>query len=159
MMLTIDGSFKPSTTQQIQLPHQPQLHPIAYTVTSITIIAINSSHPTKLYIDASITPPFHGHSPYLLYMVQKLLQTTLAVSAHLDLWAYSYILTSNYRLQLRHHPYPSSRTVRYHIYTPVTYTDSVPSYQSNARPVTRGHQSGPVVQPGTPPQHRSLFQW
>ena len=51
LILTIDGSFKPSVTQHVYPPNQPQHPTIAHAVASVTIIAINNSHSTKQWMD------------------------------------------------------------------------------------------------------------
>ena len=47
LVLAIDSSFKPSTTQHVYPPRQPQLPTLTHIAASVTITALNNSHPTK----------------------------------------------------------------------------------------------------------------
>jgi len=56
LILTIDEYSKPPVTQHIHPPHQPQHPTIAYAAASVTITAINNSHPTKPWMDLPTIP-------------------------------------------------------------------------------------------------------
>ena len=47
LVLTIDGSFKPSPTLNVYPPRQPHPPTMAHAAASVTITALNNSHPTR----------------------------------------------------------------------------------------------------------------
>ena len=56
LVLTIDESFKPSPTQHVYPPRQPRHLTLAHTAASVTITALNNSHPTQQWMDLPTVP-------------------------------------------------------------------------------------------------------
>ena len=56
LILTIDGSFRPSPIPHIYLPHQPHHPTTAYATASITITAINNSTPSRNWMHLPTIP-------------------------------------------------------------------------------------------------------
>jgi len=56
LVLTIDGSFKPSPTLHVYPPRQPHPPTMAHAAASVTITALNNSHPTRPWVDLPTIP-------------------------------------------------------------------------------------------------------
>ena len=56
LVLTIDGSFKPSPTLHVYPPRQPHPPTLAHAAASVTITALNNSHPTQQWMDLPTIP-------------------------------------------------------------------------------------------------------
>ena len=56
LVLTINGSFKPSPTQHVYPPRQPRHPTLAQGAASVTITALNNSHPTQQWTDLPTVP-------------------------------------------------------------------------------------------------------
>ena len=56
LVLTIDGSFKPSPTINVYPPRQPHPPTMAHAAASVTITALNNTHPTRPWMDLPTIP-------------------------------------------------------------------------------------------------------
>ena len=63
-ILTIDESFKPHDTYHIYPPRQPQHPTLAHAAASVTITAINNSHPTKQWMVLPSIPLLSRVQPF-----------------------------------------------------------------------------------------------
>ena len=82
-ILTINGWFKPSYTLHIYPPHQPQTPTLVHTVASVTITAINNSHPTQLWMDLPTLSLLSRVQPLLAaYGTNNITNNTVELLAH-----------------------------------------------------------------------------
>ena len=56
LVLTIDGSFKPSPTLHVYPPRQPHPPTLSHAAASVTITALNNYHPTQQWMDLPTIP-------------------------------------------------------------------------------------------------------
>ena len=87
-ILTIDESFKPHDTYHIYPPRQPQHPTLAHAAASVTITAINNSHPTKQWM---VLPSI----PLLAFNLSPLrMAPTMSRTTQLNSWYVSWHTTS-----------------------------------------------------------------